>query len=70
MDRVLSYGAEGFDRMVNLSVLALNVHRVGLTEFRRLQEERKKEEKATRTARRLIGRFLENRILNSPASAG
>ena len=50
MDRVLSYGAEGFDRMVNLSVLALNVHRVRLTEFRRLQKERKKEEKATRTA--------------------
>ena len=48
MDRVLSYGADGFERMVNLSVLALNVHRVGLTELRRLQEERKKEEKSRR----------------------
>ena len=45
---MLSYGAEGFDRMVNLSVLALNVHRVGLTELRRLKEERKKEEKKRR----------------------
>ena len=48
MDRVLSHGADGFERMVNLSVLALNVHRVGLTELRRLQEERKKEEKKRR----------------------
>ena len=35
MDRVLSYGADGFERMANLSVLALNVHRLGLTELRR-----------------------------------
>ena len=48
MDRVLSHGSDGFERMVNLSVLALNVHCVGLTELRRLQEERKKEEKRRR----------------------
>ncbi len=30
MDRVLSYGAEGFARMVALSMVAFNVHRIGL----------------------------------------
>ncbi len=30
MDRVLSYGADGFARMVALSMVAFNVHRIGL----------------------------------------
>ena len=30
MDRVLSYGAEGFARMVALSMVAFHVHRIGL----------------------------------------
>lgn len=30
LNRVLSYGADGFDRMVALSMLAFNIHRIGL----------------------------------------
>ena len=30
LDRVLAYGASGFDRMVSLSMVAFNVHRLGL----------------------------------------
>ena len=43
MDRVLSYGPDGFERMVFLSVLALNVHLLGLRRRERLLEERKRE---------------------------
>ena len=43
MDRVLSYGPDGFERMVNLSVLALNVHLLGLRRRERFREERKRE---------------------------
>ena len=30
LDRVLRHGADGFERMVAQSVLALNLHRIGL----------------------------------------
>ena len=43
MDRVLSYGPDGFERMVFLSVLALNVHLLGLRRRERFREERKRE---------------------------
>ena len=52
MDRVLSYGADGFERMAMLLVLALNVHRIGLTGLRRLRKERKREEKRKRNGPR------------------
>ena len=42
MDRVLSYGPDGFERMVFLSVLALNVHLLGLRRSEQLLEERKR----------------------------
>ena len=35
LDRVLSRGADGFERMVGLGVLAANVHRIGLVLQRR-----------------------------------
>ena len=31
LDRVLAYGAEGFARVVVLSVVALNIHRIGVS---------------------------------------
>ena len=37
LDRVLAYGADGFDRVVALSVLAFNLHRLGLLLRRREQ---------------------------------
>ena len=40
LDRVRAHGAAGFDRVVSLSVLALNIHRIGLLLRRR--EKRKK----------------------------
>ena len=49
MDRVLSYGPDGFERMVMLSVLALNIHLIGLRKRELLLEERKR---ATRRKRR------------------
>ena len=38
LDRVLSRGADGFERMVGLGVLAANVHRIGLVLQRRERE--------------------------------
>ena len=52
MDRVLSYGPDGFARMVNLSVLALNVHLLGLKVRERIQEERKLEAKRKQGAKK------------------
>ena len=54
MDRVLSYGPDGFERMVNLSVLALNVHLLGLKVRERIQEERKQEAKRKRRAKKAV----------------
>jgi len=42
-DRCLSYGREGFDRHVGLSVVATNVHRMGLILQRQEREKRKKD---------------------------
>jgi len=44
MDRVLSYGPDGFERMVMLSVLSLNVHLLGLRRRERFREEERKRE--------------------------
>ena len=40
LDRVLSYGADGFARVVALSVVAFNVHRIGLLLRRRARRRR------------------------------
>ena len=42
-DRVLAEGADGFERMVGLSVVAANVHRIGLILQRRAREKQKRE---------------------------
>ena len=39
LDRVLSYGPDGFARMTALSMVAANIHRIGLIEHRRDLEE-------------------------------
>ena len=40
LDRVLAYGAEGFARVVALSVVALNIHRIGLLLRRKARRRR------------------------------
>ena len=43
LDRVRAHGADGFERTIALSVLALNVHRIGLLirrEHRKKQRQR------------------------------
>ena len=45
LDRVLAQGAGGFDRVVALSVIALNVHRIGLL-LRRRERRRKRRPRA------------------------
>ena len=42
LDRVRAHGAEGFERTVALSVLALNVHRIGLLPRRREHRKRQR----------------------------
>ena len=42
LDRVLSHGAEGFERMVALSIVAFNVHRIGLLLQRRARKRRRR----------------------------
>ena len=49
MNRVLSYGPDGFERMVMPAVLALNIHLVGLRKRKLLLEVLKR---ATRRRRR------------------
>ena len=48
LDKVYSRGAEGFERTVKLAVLAMNVHRIGLLELRRLREERRRDKERMR----------------------
>ena len=45
LDRVLAHGAGGFARAVALSVVALNVHRIGLL-LRRRERQRKQRPRA------------------------
>ena len=63
LDEVRRRGPDGFDRAVGLSVLALNLHRVGRIllererrrmrrERERMQEERKRRERQRKKARR------------------
>ena len=40
LDRVLAYGADGFARVVALSVVAFNLHRIGLLLRRRARRRR------------------------------
>ena len=40
LDRVLAHGADGFAQVVGLSVLALNVHRIGLLLRRKARRRR------------------------------
>ena len=40
LDRFLAYGAVGFARLVALSVVALNIHRIGLPLRRQAQRRR------------------------------
>ena len=40
LDRVLAYGAEGFARVVALSVVALNIHRIGFLLRRKARRRR------------------------------
>ena len=40
LDRVLAYGTEGFSRVVALSVVALNIHRIGLLLRRKARRRR------------------------------
>ena len=40
LDRVLAHGAKGFARVVALSVVALNIHRIGLLLRRKAQRRR------------------------------
>ena len=42
LDRVLSYGADGFERTVALSIVAFNVHRIGLLLQRRARKRRRR----------------------------
>ncbi len=39
LDRILSYGADGFERVTALAIVAFNIHRVGLL-LRRLSRRR------------------------------
>ena len=42
LDRVLSYGADGFERTVALSIVAFNLHRIGLLLQRRARKRRRR----------------------------
>ena len=47
LDRVRSHGADGFARTVSLSVLAANVHRIGLV-LQRAERDRIRRQKKAR----------------------